>query len=151
MDTFFIDKLKNFAIDSTIGCHNYLGRLDRDGYGIIKRKLPNSRKHKLWKAHRLAWESANGPIPEGMLVCHKCDNRRCINVEHLFIGTIGDNNRDAIAKKRRNKSKISLQIIDELRYMFSSGEYTIAYLARKFAISETHTRRLLLVDGNKSS
>lgn len=57
-------------------------------------------KGKKWYAHRLAWTQAHGPIPEGMDICHKCDNRRCINVEHLFVGTRLDNMRDAASKGR---------------------------------------------------
>lgn len=51
-------------------------------------------------AHRIAWTLARGPIPDGMQVLHRCDNRPCINVEHLFLGTALDNQRDAVAKGR---------------------------------------------------
>jgi hypothetical protein len=50
--------------------------------------------------HRLSWETFVGPIPEGKHVLHRCDVRRCINPEHLFLGTNADNVRDAIEKKR---------------------------------------------------
>jgi hypothetical protein len=53
--------------------------------------------------HRLAWEMANGPIPAGMCVLHACDNRACINVEHLFLGTYQDNALDMVAKGRHGK------------------------------------------------
>ena len=52
-------------------------------------------------AHRLAWEMHNAePIPDGMVVMHTCDNPRCINPEHLVLGTLSDNTRDAVAKGR---------------------------------------------------
>ena len=47
------------------------------------------------RAHRLAWEKANGPIPDGLLVCHRCNNKGCVNPDHLYLGTIQVNNRDA--------------------------------------------------------
>jgi hypothetical protein len=54
----------------------------------------------LLRAHRVAWELTYGPIPEGMVVCHRCDNPSCVRPDHLFIGTVADNNRDRSAKGR---------------------------------------------------
>lgn len=55
---------------------------------------------KVWLAHRFAYTFFKGPIPKGLLVCHKCDNPRCVNPNHLWIGTYLDNKHDCMKKKR---------------------------------------------------
>lgn len=51
-------------------------------------------------AHRVVWEAHHGPIPDGRVICHRCDQRDCYDIGHLFIGTIADNNADRDAKGR---------------------------------------------------
>lgn len=57
------------------------------------------------RAHRLAWIQKWGWLPDGLYVCHRCNNKRCINVDHLYLGTAAVNNRDAIADGLRNAPK----------------------------------------------
>jgi len=74
-------------------CLEYCGSRS-DGDGTIR---VNGR---MSKAHRVAWELEHGQIPDGLCILHRCDNRPCCNVDHLFIGTVDDNNKDRAAKGR---------------------------------------------------
>ena len=74
-------------------CIEFKGRKDR-GYGKVWYK------GKDWSAHRFVYTHAFGPIPKKMCVCHHCDNRAFINPDHLFLGTVLDNNRGMTRKDR---------------------------------------------------
>lgn len=86
-----------------MSCINYSGPKNTYGYGIIYAYSRGKSFHIL--AHRQAWEEQHGPIPKGMCVCHKCDNRACINVDHLFLGTHADNMRDKTEKGRQSRGE----------------------------------------------
>lgn len=85
--------------DPTTGCILWEGRLNPGGYGRISMRVG---KRRWWMAHRIAYELASGPIPDGLLVMHRCDVRNCVNPDHLRLGTQSDNIRDMYAKGRDN-------------------------------------------------
>ena len=80
-------------------CIEHAGYISKYGYG------EKWRHNRSWQAHRLAWIEERGPIPDGMVVMHSCDNRACINLDHLILGTMGDNNRDRDAKRRQARGE----------------------------------------------
>ena len=90
---------EKLSINSATGCWEWSGCVTKKGYGLMTRKNKN---HYI---HRYVWEVVNGPIPEGLCICHHCDNRKCGNPEHLFLGTSKDNTQDMM-KKGRNSYKV---------------------------------------------
>lgn len=83
--------------DPATGCLLWTGPRETKGYGTLFWEGKNR------KAHRMAWEDVNGPIPDGMSVCHTCDTPPCVNVAHLFLGTNADNVADRVAKGRQSR------------------------------------------------
>lgn len=80
--------------DGENGCWLWTRGRNEHGYGVLDRKSGSG------LAHRYSWELANGPIPTGLQVLHRCDNPPCVNPEHLFLGTRLDNMADMTAKGR---------------------------------------------------
>ncbi len=81
-------------------CWLWMAYCDVKGYGRlnVKRHINGVYAYKLEFAHRLAWELTNGAIPNPLWVLHKCDNRQCVRPDHLFLGTVQDNNADRKSK-----------------------------------------------------
>ncbi len=106
---------------------------------------------KNWFAHRLAWTLTNGPIPEGMLVCHRCDNMVCCNPGHLFLGTDQQNAEDRNAKGRQYRgfkhhlAKLTEDQVREVKstYIPRHPEFGQCALARKFGVSQPAIRAIL--------
>ena len=86
--------LESSTLNLVSGCWEWDKTIGRGGYGKIQINKAQV------TASRASYEEFIGPIPDGMLVCHKCDNRRCCNPEHLFLGTHQDNADDMLSKSR---------------------------------------------------
>ncbi len=91
-------ELKLWAnVTKTLNCWEWNRGLGSHGYGQVY-----LRRGKPLLAHRVSWEITNGQIPKGLYVLHKCDNKKCVRPDHLFIGTQKDNIRDMFKKGRAN-------------------------------------------------
>jgi hypothetical protein len=91
----YAERFRTMYVETPSGCWEWTGAINDSGYGRFRVRLsPDPR------AHRVAWIIDNGDIPDGMQVLHRCDNRRCVRVSHLFLGTHDDNMRDMAEKGR---------------------------------------------------
>lgn len=105
--------------------------------GHLRIRRDDSRKIMI---HRLAWEAHNAePIPEGMLLCHHCDNPACFNPHHLFLGTQKDNMRDKINKGR---ARYRCKIDKEQRKKIRNSQETVKNLALKYNVTPTRIRQI---------
>jgi hypothetical protein len=124
-------------VDKSGECWIWKAAKGKDGYGLFNNKTG---AHRVLRAHRVAYELAVGPIPNGLFVCHQCDNRLCVNPGHLFLGTPGDNTHDGVAKGRLNQgdqnpnAKLTSAEVIEIHDRCQNGE-SQRHLANKFQVS----------------
>lgn len=86
--------------DPNGGCWLWTRRAVQGGYGAFR----INGKH--WLVHRASWAATNGPIPDGMIIRHKCDVPQCVNPGHLLLGTPLDNRKDCVSRGRASGAKV---------------------------------------------
>lgn len=93
-------------------CWTWIGGSHAEfGYGLIRwRNAPGHENRPLLRAHRVAWEIAEGPVPDGLHVLHRCDNPPCVCPAHLFLGTDADNTADMMAKGRHSSQRQTVAV-----------------------------------------
>lgn len=132
------------------GCWSWKGPIAKFGYAVMscRKEIGPCRGHKA------SWIIHKGPIPEGMHVCHKCDNPICTNPDHLWIGTYKQNNDDKIAKGRANfvnppvkkgsdngSSKLNEDQVKEIKVLISQG-HSCYGISKKYDVSNTTIKRI---------
>ena len=131
--------MRRFVPGPVSECWEWLG-YRVNGYGRL-----TDRFRKAHGAHRLAWEFTYGPIPAGLYVCHRCDNRACVNPLHLWLGTHADNMADMSRKGRHpmgpparrgenhSQAKLTDAQVAEIRVLHQRG-VNQSELGRRFGV-----------------
>ena len=148
-------------VNKTETCWVWIGARASYGYGSLR---SGGHKGRLEKAHRISWEIHFGPIPDGLLVLHHCDNPPCVRPDHLFLGTQSDNMYDAVRKGRHVRplgdlrhhiprgeqlgsiTKLTADDVREIRKRASDGE-TQGSIAKDFPASRQQIGQIILRKG----
>lgn len=121
-------------------CWEWFPNVDKFGYGKFHIHDEEGKRITV-RVHRFSWFLKFGPIPDGLCVCHKCDNRKCVNWNHLFLGTLADNNVDRMKKGRgvhgekQRSAKLKEKDIPVIRKMISEGK-NYGVIGKIFGVSD---------------
>lgn len=136
------EKLEHWGWDVVGDC--WESKLGKGTFGYARVSMPGSRAT---AAHRVSYEHHHGPIPEGLIVRHKCDNPPCINPDHLKVGTSAENNEDA---RSRGRIKIGTEVhtaklteaeVGFIREELASGE-TVKGMAHRYGVTPATIRAI---------
>lgn len=139
-----IDRLNGKLRVTADGCKEFSGYRNPHGYGQI------GVFGSLYLAHRMMWIAHRGDIPDGLLVCHQCDNPPCCNIDHLFLGTPKENSADMVKKARvgrllneqHPRTRLSRADVAEIRRARSAGD-SCADIAERFGVTAAHISRVI--------
>lgn len=155
-------------VDKSGECWSWTGALDRKGYGRFHTFYGTGKPHHEG-AHRVAYILTYGDIPNGLHVCHRCDNPPCCNPSHLFLGTHADNMADMYQKGRNSPppvicgdghwtrthpekvqrgeqhpiAKLSLEQVRTIRASYSAGDYSMSQLGKLYGVNKTCISKII--------
>lgn len=134
------ERIAKFTKRTATGCLEWTGALSSSGYAVIN---VDKRRHRV---SRLLWEKANGPIPKGRYMCHRCDNPKCVEISHLFAGTPTQNMQDAKNKGRiaRGDALPQTRITASTAFLVRLFDGVLApkEIESRFGISPRHRRAI---------
>lgn len=146
------DRLLNRSIIRDNGCVEWTGAVKGMGYGYLTIGSRTDGTRRTILAHRLSYQIYKGD-PDKMCVLHACDNPRCIEPEHLFLGTRADNNKDRESKNRgiffkgedNPRAKLTFKQAEEIREKYRSGKYTHRQLAGEYGFKDHKPIREIII------
>lgn len=148
---FINEKLKKRFLSKIIktdNCWLWNAGIRPNGYGSFWAKT------KTVTSHRYSYEIFKGDIPKNMCVCHSCDNRKCVNPDHLWLGTQKENLQDMYLKKRNPNiirkrgeksefAKLNNEKVSIIKMLYKKGKYTYETLGKKFNVGHTTIYRII--------
>ena len=142
-----VEKLFLEKVDTRGECWTWTAYRSESGYGSMSTRV--NCRHKSVQAHRLSWTLFVGPIPDGLFVLHKCDNRACVRPSHLFVGTAQDNSGDMVAKgrtargARHRAAKLTPSAVRRIRELRGDG-VAVAEIWKEFPqVSKSTIRQVV--------
>ena len=144
-------------VDKTSTCWNWTGTTNNSGYGSFYFNK------EVWFSHRFSYTYLIGCIPNGLRVLHKCDNPKCVNPNHLFLGTQKENLQDMYRKGRQRKidtyksgeehcnAKLSTTQVKEIRKLYSTTRISWRELAQRYNISKRCIGRIIHLETYKNA